>query len=77
MLFVGLFAWALGDVPWDEIADGTLKPVVVLETSDGKPLVKQGPIQGPYATHEDFPRHLIDAVLTARIGASTTIRAST
>ena len=65
IFFVGLFAWALSDVPWDEIADGTLKPVVVLETSDGKPLVKQGPIQGPYATYEDFPRHLIDAVLTA------------
>ncbi|RWL14526.1 MAG: PBP1A family penicillin-binding protein [Mesorhizobium sp.] len=65
IFFVGVFAWALGDVPWDEIAEGTLRPVVVLETSDGKPLVRQGPIQGPYATHEDFPRHLIDAVLTA------------
>ena len=65
MFVVGLFAWALSDVPWEEIADGTLKPVVVLETSNGKPLVKQGPIQGPYATREDFSRHLIDAVLTA------------
>ena len=65
IFFVGVFAWALEDVPWDEIADGTAQPVVVLETSDGKPLVKQGPIQGPYATYEDFPRHLIDAVLTA------------
>ena len=65
MFFVGLFAWALGDVPWEEIADGTLKPVVALETYDGKPLLRQGPIQGPYATREDFPRHLIDAVLTA------------
>ncbi|WEX73941.1 PBP1A family penicillin-binding protein [Sinorhizobium numidicum] len=61
---VVLFAWALRDVPWDEIADGSLKPVVVLETSDGKPLVSQGPIQGPYAAREDFPPHLIDAVLT-------------
>ncbi|WP_331376520.1 PBP1A family penicillin-binding protein [Sinorhizobium chiapasense] len=59
-----LFSWALRGVPWDEIADGSLKPVVVLETSAGKPLVTQGPLQGPYAAREDFPPHLIDAVLT-------------
>lgn len=60
---IAVFAWALADVPWDEIADGSLKPVVVLETADGKPLVSQGPFQGPYAAREDFPQHLIDAVL--------------
>lgn len=65
VFLVVLFSWALSGVPWDEIADGSLKPVVVLETTDGKPLVRQGPIQGPYATREDFPPHLIDAVLTS------------
>ena len=64
-LLVVIFSWALSDVPWDEIADGSLKPVVVLETADGKPLVSEGPIQGPYAKREDFPKQLIDAVLTS------------
>ncbi|MBB4571311.1 1A family penicillin-binding protein [Rhizobium leucaenae] len=56
--------WALKDVPWGEIRDGTLKPVVVLETADGAPLVRQGPYQGPYAQYDQFPPHLIDAVLS-------------
>lgn len=65
VFIVILFAWALSDVPWEEIAEGSLKPVVLLETVDGKPLVRQGPIQGPFAAREEFPRHLIDAVLTS------------
>jgi 1A family penicillin-binding protein len=64
-VLVGLLVWALQDVPWQEIADGSLKPVVVLETADGEPLVTQGPLQGPYAAPEDFPKHLIDAVISA------------
>lgn len=69
VLFVCLFVasvlvWALKDVPWSEIRDGTLKPVVVLETADGAPLVRQGPYQGPYARYDQFPPHLIDAVLS-------------
>jgi 1A family penicillin-binding protein len=56
--------WALKDVPWSEIRNGTLKPVVVLETADGEPLVRQGPYQGPYAHYNQFPPHLIDAVLS-------------
>ena len=56
--------WALRDVPWQEIAEGSLKPVVVLESADGKPLVQQGPFQGAYATRDQFPQHLVDAVLS-------------
>ena len=56
--------WALRDVPWQEIAEGSLKPVVVLESADGKPLVQQGPFQGGYATRDQFPQHLVDAVLS-------------
>lgn len=56
--------WALRDVPWQEIADGSLKPVVVLESADGEPLVQQGPFQGAYATRDQFPQHLVDAVLS-------------
>ncbi|MDF0657893.1 MULTISPECIES: PBP1A family penicillin-binding protein [Rhizobium] len=59
-----MLVWALKDVPWSEIRDGTLKPIVVLETADGAPLVRQGPYQGPYARYDQFPPHLIDAVLS-------------
>nr|WP_309084454.1 PBP1A family penicillin-binding protein [Chelativorans sp.] len=62
---IGLLAWALQDIPWEDIADGSLKPVVVLEDADGQQLVSQGPYQGAYATREAFPQHLVDAVLAA------------
>ncbi|MBY5389751.1 PBP1A family penicillin-binding protein [Rhizobium leguminosarum] len=64
LLAGSVLVWALKDVPWSEIRDGTLKPVVVLETADGAPLVRQGPYQGPYARYDQFPPHLIDAVLS-------------
>ena len=76
VLFVVLFSWALSDVPWEEIAEGSLKPVVVLETADGKPLVRQGPIQGPYAAREDFPPIWSMRCSPARTGASLSIQAS-
>ncbi len=64
LVAAGALTWALKEVPWQEIADGSLKPVIVLETSDGRPLVRQGPYQEPYAGYEQFPPHLIDAVLS-------------
>ncbi|MBW9053717.1 PBP1A family penicillin-binding protein [Rhizobium mesosinicum] len=64
LLTGSVLVWALKDVPWGEIRDGTLKPVVVLETADGAPLVRQGPYQGAYAQYSQFPPHLIDAVLS-------------
>jgi penicillin-binding protein 1A len=63
VLVIAVFWWALAEVPWREIADGTLKPVVVLENMDGGQLVQQGPYQGAYATVDQFPDHLVDAVL--------------
>lgn len=62
-LVVGVLWWTLRDVPWQEIAEGTLEPVVVLESFDGEPIVSQGPYRGAYATLDEFPQHLIDAVL--------------
>ncbi len=64
ILVAGTLMWALKDVPWREIADGSLKPVVVLEAADGEPIVRQGPFQGPYARYDEFPVHLVDAVLS-------------
>ena len=64
LLMTGILIWALKDVPWREIADGSLKPTILLETADGQPLVRQGSFQGRYARYEEFPPHLIDAVLS-------------
>jgi membrane peptidoglycan carboxypeptidase len=61
---LAVFIWALKDVPWREIAAGSLKPVVVLESANGTPLVRQGPYQGPYASFDQFPPHLLQAVLS-------------
>jgi len=62
---IAVVAWALADVPWRQIADGTLKPVIVLEDTEGEPLVTQGALQEPYAALADFPPHLVDAVIAA------------
>jgi penicillin-binding protein 1A len=55
--------WALRDVPWQQIADGTLSPVVLLEDASGNPLVQSGPYQGAHASLDRYPDHLIDAVI--------------
>ncbi len=65
LVFVaGILWWALRDVPWEEIADGSIAPVVVLESADGTPLVQEGPYQGAYTRLDAFPQHLVDAVLS-------------
>lgn len=64
VVVAGILAWALRGVPWDEIADGSIAPVVVLESADGSPLVQEGPYQGAYTSLDGFPQHLIDAVLS-------------
>jgi penicillin-binding protein 1A len=60
----GVMTWALKDVPWEEIAHGSIKPSIVLEMSDGTPLVRHCPFQGAYAEYNEFPAQLIDAVLS-------------
>ncbi|MCV9967452.1 PBP1A family penicillin-binding protein [Pararhizobium sp. BT-229] len=64
LVSVSILFWTLKDVPWREIADGSLKPTIALETADGQPLVRQGPFQGPRASYEQFPQDLVDAVLS-------------
>lgn len=59
-----VYAWALRDIPWQEIAQGSLEPIIVLESADGATLVQQGPFRGAYAERDDFPPHLVDAVLS-------------
>ncbi|WP_024588679.1 PBP1A family penicillin-binding protein [Aliihoeflea sp. 2WW] len=64
LVVAGILLWALRDVPWEEIADGSIAPVVVLESADGTPLVQEGPYQGAYTRVDAFPQHLVDAVLS-------------
>lgn len=64
LLVSGVAVWALQDVPLTNIVEGTSEPVVVLEAADGEALVQQGPYQGAYASREEFPDHLIEAVLS-------------
>tara|TARA_R110000868_G_scaffold308687_3_gene570127 strand:+ start:786 stop:2840 length:2055 start_codon:yes stop_codon:yes gene_type:complete len=60
----GLMAWALNDVPFDRIASGRLdNQIITLTASDGEPIIQRGPYQEVAATRDQFPQHLIDAVL--------------
>ncbi len=59
----GVLWWALRDVPWQQIADGTLAPVVVMEDANGELIVQEGPFQAAYAGLDRFPDHLVDAVI--------------
>lgn len=63
LVIFAVAVWALRDVPWREIAAGTLDPVVVLEAADGTPIVTEGAYRGPPARVDDYPQHFIDAVV--------------
>lgn len=67
LLFVSglaLAAWALHDVPLDEIAEGSVdSQVISLAASDGEPIIQLGPYREVAAAREEFPDHLVDAVL--------------
>lgn len=64
LILAGVAVWALQDVPFAEIAQGTREPVVVLQAADGRALVQQGPYRGHYASLDEFPDHLVQAVLS-------------
>jgi 1A family penicillin-binding protein len=56
--------WALQDVSLEEIATGHVpNQVIALSASDGQPLIQLGPYQEVAATREQFPEHLVQAVL--------------
>jgi penicillin-binding protein 1A len=55
--------WALRDVPWQQIADGTLRPVSCWKMRRASPLVQSGPYQGAHTPLDNYPDHLVDAVL--------------
>ena len=63
-VLTGVAAWALHDVPFAEIAKGAKEPVVVLQAADGQALVQQGAYRGSYAAFDEFPDHLVHAVIS-------------
>ncbi len=61
---ISVLAWAVKDVPWAEVSKGTRPTVVVLEDSRGNAIIPHGAYSAEPAKREDFPQHLIDAVLS-------------
>lgn len=60
----GVLAWALHDLPSGALLAGSTEPVIVLEAADGQPMARKGPLKGPQVKAEDFPAHLVEAVLS-------------
>ena len=68
VLVTGLFLsiltiWAIRDLPLSQVLPAAEEPSLVLETADGTPLLRRGGHRGLYAALDEFPPHLIDAVL--------------
>jgi membrane peptidoglycan carboxypeptidase len=51
------------DLPLADILPAVAEPSVSVETVDGKVLTTQGGYQAPYVGFDEFPPHLVDAVL--------------
>ena len=62
--FAGTLVWALRDLPAGTSLAGSTQPSILLEAADGEPLAQRGPFKADDLTFEDFPDHLIDAVLS-------------
>lgn len=56
--------WALHDLPLQRKAIETGKPALLLEAANGEPLGRVGPLKVADGKREDFPRHLVQAVLS-------------
>lgn len=64
LLAGGYVAYILHDVPFGTILAGSAEPVVILKSADGEPLIHTGPYRLSEAAREDFPDHLVSAVLS-------------
>jgi penicillin-binding protein 1A len=61
--FAALMLWTLRELPIEN-AVTTRERVIALETSDGKPLGRIGPLKTSDAARAEFPAILVDAVLS-------------
>ena len=60
----GLIGWSLQNLPLDQPTAARAEPAIVLEAVDGTPLGRVGTLKTPDAKRSDFPKQLVDAVLS-------------
>jgi DNA-binding protein H-NS len=63
LVFCGSMLWVLRDLPLDGVSTARER-AILLEAADGKPLGCVGPLKVSNAPQEEFPKHLVDAVLS-------------
>lgn len=56
--------WAVDDLSFEQRADRTSRPSLLVEASNGAPLGRVGPLKLPDITRQDLPDHLVQAVLS-------------
>jgi len=60
----GVIAWSLHNLPLDHLNAEAESPAIVIEAADGSPLGRVGTLKTPDAKRSEFPKQLIDAVLS-------------
>lgn len=63
LVFCASMLWVLRDLPRDGVPP-LRERAILLEAADGKPLGRVGPLKISNARREDFPQHLVAAVLS-------------
>jgi penicillin-binding protein 1A len=63
LVFCGSMLWVLRDLPLDGVSTARER-AILLESADGKPLGRVGPLKVSNAPRKEFPKHLVDAVLS-------------
>ena len=60
----GAMLWALNGMPADLPAPDLGRPAILLEAADGSALGRVGPMHAAVAAREEFPEHVVQAVLS-------------
>jgi 1A family penicillin-binding protein len=63
LVLSGAIVWTLRDFPLEPRKSNADTPGVMLEAANGEPLGRIGPIKVADASRQDFPEHLVQAVL--------------
>lgn len=61
---LGLIGWSLHNLPLEQPDIARSEPAIAIEAADGSPLGRVGTFKTADAELDDFPKHLIDAVLS-------------
>lgn len=63
LILAGAMFWALGALPTDAATNDGVPPSLLIESADGAPVARRGSFRLAEAPFEDFPEHLLDAVI--------------